>query len=194
MTELAAHLTWLLGQVMFMAARLPFQRGRARERIRLDRVSGQERTLLVLVWVGMFLLPLITIATGWPAFAGYDAGPLPRLTGALLLVPTLWLFWRSHRDLGLNWSVSLQVRERHELVTGGVYARVRHPMYAAIFAWCFAQALLIQNWIAGPAGLVAFGLLYASRVAREEALMREASGESYRAYEARTHRLVPGLI
>jgi protein-S-isoprenylcysteine O-methyltransferase Ste14 len=57
--------------------------------------------------------------------------------------------------------------------------------------WGLAQALLLQNWIAGPAGLIGFGLLYAFRVGREEAMMREAFGEAYAAYEARTRRIVP---
>jgi protein-S-isoprenylcysteine O-methyltransferase Ste14 len=38
----------------------------------------------------------------------------------------VWLFWRSHADLGRNWSPSLELREGHELVTEGVYRYVRH--------------------------------------------------------------------
>jgi protein-S-isoprenylcysteine O-methyltransferase Ste14 len=48
---------------------------------------------------------------------------------------------------------TLEVREQHALVTTGVYSRVRHPMYSA---WALAQALLLPNWIAGPAGLIGF--------------------------------------
>src|SRR2546430_6060986 len=50
----------------------------------------------------------------------------------------------------------------------GVYRHVRHPMYAAFFLWAIAQALLLPNWIAGPAGLVGFGTLFGLRVRREE--------------------------
>jgi protein-S-isoprenylcysteine O-methyltransferase Ste14 len=87
----------------------------------------------------------------------------------------------------------LEVRERHALVTHGVYARVRHPMYAAFWLWAVAQALLLPNWIAGPAGLVGFAVLFAGRVTREERLMVEAFGDEYRAYMARSWRLIPGV-
>ena len=67
-------------------------------------------------------------------------------------------------DLGGNWSATLEIRERHSLVTHGVYRRVRHPMYAAHWLWGIAQALLIQNWIAGVGGLLFFAPLYLLRV------------------------------
>ena len=56
------------------------------------------------------------------------------------------------------------------------------------------QALLIPNWIAGLAGLVAVLALYAVRQSREEAMMRDTFGAEYDAYCARTKRLVPGVF
>jgi protein-S-isoprenylcysteine O-methyltransferase Ste14 len=105
----------------------------------------------------------------------------------------LWLFHRTHKDLGRNWSVTLEVRDRHTLVTNGVYSRVRHPMYLAFWLWAVAQALLLPNWIAGPAGLIGFGTLFFLRVGREEALMIETFGDEYRRYMARTSRILPGI-
>jgi len=52
---------------------------------------------------------------------------------------------RTHKDLGRNWSVTLEVREQHALVTNGVYSRVRHPMYSAFWLWALAQALLLPK-------------------------------------------------
>jgi protein-S-isoprenylcysteine O-methyltransferase Ste14 len=103
-------------------------------------------------------------------------------------------FYRTHRDLGRFWSVTLEIRQTHELVTTGVYRHVRHPMYAAFFLWAVAQALLLPNWIAGPAGLVGFGTLFGLRVWREERMMEAAFGDAYRAYAARTWRVIPGVF
>jgi len=105
----------------------------------------------------------------------------------------VWLFWRSHGDLGRNWSPSLQLREGHELVTGGVYRSIRHPMYASMWLWGVAQALLLQNWIAGWAGLVSFVPLYLLRVPREERMMLDEFGEEYRSYMNRTGCIIPRL-
>jgi protein-S-isoprenylcysteine O-methyltransferase Ste14 len=105
----------------------------------------------------------------------------------------LWLFYRSHQDLGTNWSVSLELREDHRLITNGVYARVRHPMYTSLFCHAAAQGLLLANWIAGPAMLLPFTLLFLARFTREEHMMCEKFGEEYARYAARTKRLVPGI-
>jgi protein-S-isoprenylcysteine O-methyltransferase Ste14 len=48
--------------------------------------------------------------------------------------------------------------------------------------------------IAGPAGLLGFGTLFALRVGREERMMEATFGEAYRAYAARTWRVVPGVF
>ena len=56
-----------------------------------------------------------------------------------------------------------------------------------------AQALLLQNWIAGWAGLVSFLPLYLLRVPREERMMLDKFGETYRAYMGRTGRVFPRL-
>ena len=88
---------------------------------------------------------------------------------------------------------SLDVRENHQLVTNGIYRRVRHPMYSAFWLWAVAQALLLPNWIAGFAGLAGFGTLFFGRIAREERMMLETFGDSYRAYMARTGRIFPTI-
>ena len=99
--------------------------------------------------------------------------------------------WRSHTDLGQNWSESLQIRQGHQLVTSGIYRHIRHPMYA--FGWLFGivQALLLQNWIAGLSGLVSFAVLYFLRVPREEQMMLDQFGEEYQSYMKRTGRVIP---
>ena len=111
--------------------------------------------------------------------------------GALLQVPCLWLFWRSHADLGRNWSPGLEVREDHSLITRGVYARIRHPMYAAIWISVLAQPLLIQNWIAGFLVAPAFAAMWFIRVPKEEAMMRLQFGKAWEAYCVRAGRLLP---
>jgi protein-S-isoprenylcysteine O-methyltransferase Ste14 len=57
-----------------------------------------------------------------------------------------------------------------------------------------SQALLLPNWIAGPAGLVGFGTLFAFWVRKEEQMMLDAFGEAYADYAARTKRIIPGLF
>lgn len=82
---------------------------------------------------------------------------------------------------------------KHALVTQGIYRHMRHPIYAAQWLWGIAQPLLLQNWIAGLAGLVSFLPVYLYRVPREEQMMLEHFGEEYRSYMGRTGRIIPRL-
>jgi protein-S-isoprenylcysteine O-methyltransferase Ste14 len=79
-------------------------------------------------------------------------------------------------------------------VTGGVYRYVRHPMYTSFFLLALAQLLLIPNWLAGGAGLIAVLVLYLFRVRREESMMAEQFGDAYRAYCEKTARIIPWLL
>jgi protein-S-isoprenylcysteine O-methyltransferase Ste14 len=181
---------YFLGVLAEIAIRLPHERRRRRTRIAVGRVTTSERSLVGLVFVGLFFVPAAYALTAWPDGANYRLSPEARERAG---VAAVWLFWRSHADLGRNWSPSLQLREEHGLVTEGVYRHVRHPMYASEWLWGVAQALLLQNWVAGWAGLVLFTPLYVLRVPREERMMLDRFGEEYRSYMDRTGRVVPRL-
>ena len=103
----------------------------------------------------------------------------------------LLLLWRSHADLGRNWSAILRIRPEHTLVTDGVYRHIRHPMYAAHWLRGIAPALLLQNWIAGLSMLVFFVPIYLVRVPRVEKMMLENFEEEYHEYMNRTGRVIP---
>jgi len=103
------------------------------------------------------------------------------------------MFQLTHRALGRNWSVSLDVRVDHRLITDGIYQQVRHPMYTAFWLWALAQAMLLPNWVAGLSGIVGFGILFFGRVAREEQIMLDTFGDGYRDYMARTSRVLPKI-
>jgi protein-S-isoprenylcysteine O-methyltransferase Ste14 len=77
------------------------------------------------------VIPFAYVVTGFPAAADQDFSALRAWTGAAVFAGALWLFHATHKALGRNWSVTLTVREGHELVTRGVYRHLRHPIYAA---------------------------------------------------------------
>jgi len=178
--------------VVMVAIRAPHgQRSRSVKIVR-DRKGRREVALLSLTMLG-FVVPLIWIASPLFSFADYPLRMVPLVAGIACFSIGLWLFHRSHVDLGTNWSITLQVRENHRLITEGVYRRVRHPMYSALFLYSVGQLLVLPNWVVGPSYLVTFGILFALRVQAEERMMLEEFGTDYRAYMAGTKRLVPGV-
>lgn len=193
MTPLIAKLLHGLCMVAWWVIRLPFERKTKRNVVVRDAMDLREKLLLSVSLTGLGVIPAAYIATGFPAALDQPFSPARAIAGLLVFVASLALFRATHKALGRNWSVTLKVREEHALVTHGVYRYVRHPMYTAFWMWAIAQALTLQNWVAGFAGIIGFGTLYFFRVGREEDLMRETFGSQWDDYAARTPRVVPFL-
>ena len=194
MTLFLAKLIWGLGVLGWFAIRFRHQQ-RSRKTPKLRRADRvREAVLLTISICGMMVAPLTYVVSDQPKFATYLFMPWMAWLGAAVFALALWLFYRTHMDLGRNWSVTLEIREQHKLITTGIYSRLRHPMYSAFWLWALAQALLLPNWVAGPAGLVGFGTLFFFRIGREERLMVEMFGEEYRRYVERTDRVIPGVF
>jgi protein-S-isoprenylcysteine O-methyltransferase Ste14 len=193
MTPLVAKAIWVLAVVGWFIIRYPHGR-QARRTPKLRRSDrGRELVLMTISATGLGIIPFVYVISDAPRFANYAFHPWQAWLGVAAFAAALGLFYRTHKDLGRNWSVTLEVRDQHTLVTSGVYSRVRHPMYSAFWLWALAQAFLLPNWIAGPAGLVGFGTLFFLRVGREEAMMIETFGEDYLRYMDRTSRVLPGI-
>jgi len=179
--------------IVEMTIRAPINKKRKQEKMSEQNVSTQEKVILFLLLIGMFILPLIYSASSWLDFASYSLPAWAGWLGVALLLGALFVFWRAHADLGLNWSPSLEIREKHELITKGIYGIIRHPMYASQWLWVIAQPLLLQNWVAGFANLLIFIPFYMLRVQAEEQMMINKFGDQYRDYMKRTGGVLPKM-
>jgi protein-S-isoprenylcysteine O-methyltransferase Ste14 len=184
---------WAIGVVAWFIIRYPYAR-KARRTATLRAVGwSRERILLAVATIGLFVIPVLWLATGWPRQADYQLNYAAVIVGALLYLLSLWLFRRSHKDLGRQWSASLEIRESHQIVRAGVYRRIRHPMYASFWLWALAQAFLLPNAVAALSGLVAIAILFFTRIDYEERMLTDAFGDDYRAYMRETKRIIPGI-
>jgi protein-S-isoprenylcysteine O-methyltransferase Ste14 len=118
---------------------------------------------------------------GWPTIAA----------GIDILLLGAWLGLRGKHDLGAHRTPFPQPKEDGQLITTGIYARLRHPLYASVIALGFAWALLWRSW---PAlGLAAAQVLFFDAKARcEERWLRELFPD-YATYARRVKRFIPGL-
>jgi protein-S-isoprenylcysteine O-methyltransferase Ste14 len=94
--------------------------------------------------------------------------------------------------LGKNWSGSVQVKVGHELMRGGPYGWVRHPIYTGLLV-----ALVGTGFVRGQVrGVLAFFVLLAGfwvKLGIEEQMMRKTFGEEYEEYARKTGALVPRM-
>ena len=185
------EIIWFASSLAKAIIRLPHGRRNQANKIIDNKKDAVENAVLLSMFLTVAVLPYLELATGFLSFADYQLPAWAMWVGIALQFPMLWLFWRSHADLGKNWSPGLEIRDEHGLVSNGVYARMRHPMYAALWLAVIAQPLLIQNWIAGALVLLAWAALYVTRIPKEESMMRETFGEAYTDYMARTGRVFP---
>ncbi len=193
MTIFTGKLAWALLAICWYVIRYPFERHASRTRTDQSRRDAAEWFRMAVSAIGLGGLPILYIATGWPRFASYQPMTVQMLAGMVVAVSALVMFRKTHLALGKYWSVSLDIRDGHRLITDGIYTKVRHPMYSAFWLMALAQALLIPNWFAGMAGLAGFGFLFFLRIGPEEKMMEERFGSEYITYRSHTNRIIPGI-
>ena len=158
-----------------------------------DRSNNLDKALLALAGVGM-IIPLLYIFTPWFDFADYSLPGWLAWVGAILFAAASPLLWKTHQDLGQNWTPTLGLREAHILITTGIFKYVRHPMYAAHLLWAIAQPMLLHNWIAGFSLLIVTIPQFLLRIGDEEAMMLDKFGDEYKQYMQKTGRFFPKLF
>ena len=186
--------SYLTGLIVGSFIRLWYLRKYKQDRKAIFRKEGLTVGLLTSLWGVTILLPLLHIFTQWLSLADYELPAWAGFIGIVVFAIAMWLLWRSHAELGRNWRVTTELSEKHTLVTSGIFRHIRHPMYSAHWLWGIAQALLIDNWIAGLASLAIIIPLYILRVRREEQMMLDQFGEEYRTYMSQTGRILPRLL
>ena len=183
---------FLAGFVVGSVIRKIFTAGR--RGIKAEKKCGGVLDIILVGTAGVGMaVPLLYLFTPWLDFANYTLPEWCGWVGTGVFAGAIFMLWRSHADLGRNFSATLRITGQHSLVTIGVYRNIRHPMYTAHLLWAIAQGLLLANWIAGWAFLVLSIPLYLARIPKEERMMLEHFGEQYRSYMSRTGRLIPRI-
>jgi protein-S-isoprenylcysteine O-methyltransferase Ste14 len=178
----------LAATLVMITIRAPHGHSSRRVQVVKSHKTRLEAVLLILAWAGFFV-PLIWIASPAFSFAEYSLRSGPLFSGAVCFIIGLWLFYRSHADLGTNWSITLEIREEHRLITQGVHRRSAIRWHRR---WCLRRGprAVILNW-GRSVELAAFAVLFALRVRAEERMMLEQFGDQHRASHDET--FVPGV-
>ncbi|MCS6863101.1 MAG: hypothetical protein NZT92_22575, partial [Abditibacteriales bacterium] len=137
-----------------------------------------------------FFLPGLTGGIAALIFPVFMSGPrlLPPVVAyslAAYLLVTMELLGQRGKELFYNLDLRMFVYsvfpEEGRVITSGVFAWLRHPIYSAFLRWVFALGLLRNNAQALLcAGVIATGLWFWARVEERELAARDAGYEDYR--------------
>ena len=133
---------------------------------------------------------LMTAAIALGVLFHGDWTRLPVITvGAALFIAGGCLGIAAVVVLGRNRTPFPQPGNGSELVQRGIYAQVRHPLYASVMLVSLGWALIWQSWPAFIAALVLIPFFHA-KARREERWLREQFPD-YADYERRVPRFIP---
>ncbi len=125
-------------------------------------------------------------------------GTNPLLIALALPIYTVALLIAMQRRQRLGWRVLVGLPEiapgdhKSELVTGGIYSRLRHPRYAELMLFMTGHAL-VANYLAVYVILAFSAAALALVVRLEEKELAARFGEEYERYRACVPRFLPRL-
>jgi protein-S-isoprenylcysteine O-methyltransferase Ste14 len=169
-----------------VVAQLSRMRGLARRGETVTRSRGLAHYVAY-----FFVVPYVVIAAR-PGPEVEVPEPIRWVGLALIVLGVAFALW-AIATLGRHYDLELEIHRDHELVRGGPYRLVRHPIYTGLVlhfgGTCLATGNLVL--IAGTL-LVTVPALYL-RAKTEERLLREQFGPAYDAYAREVGMLVPLL-
>jgi len=133
---------------------------------------------------------------------GLDIGPLgrhflPRTTatatvGIVLTWTGLAIAVWARYHLGQFWSGRITLKQDHQLIRTGPYARLRHPIYTGLDVAAIGTAVVLDHW-RSVAGVCVVILGFVIKAKREEALLAGQFGESFEEHRKHAGFLLPRL-
>jgi protein-S-isoprenylcysteine O-methyltransferase Ste14 len=115
-----------------------------------------------------------------------------RIACSALCVPiAIVLAWTAVRHLGRQFRVHAGLYEDHELVTGGPYAIVRHPIYTSLLTMLVSTLFLFTHWQWVVPCLALFIAGTEIRVHTEDRLLGSRFGERFQEYRRRVPAYLP---
>jgi protein-S-isoprenylcysteine O-methyltransferase Ste14 len=133
--------------------------------------------------------PLLAVTGTVPA----EPPPAVQLVGLVVALAGFAATLAAQTGMGTSWRMGVDPAERTQLVTSGVFAYVRNPIFTAMAAAQAGVVLMVPTWVSVLA-LIALAVAVQLQVrAVEEPYLLSVHGAAYRDYAAVTGRFLPGM-
>ena len=165
---------------------------RVRERLQGRGSAARDRATRALIAITLGAAIALAAMTESRATAPRIAGPY---VAAGLIVMWLGLAIRvwAIAALGRTFRTTVEVDPGQPVVSTGPYRWVRHPSYSGLLLIVIGFGLGAGSWLALAVCAVLPLPALLRRIHVEEAELAGVLGDRYRAYQAQTKRLIPGV-
>jgi protein-S-isoprenylcysteine O-methyltransferase Ste14 len=103
------------------------------------------------------------------------------------------LSWTSTRALGRQWRIDAGLSSDHQLIMGGPYRLVRHPIYTSMLCVLLATGLVVTPLPLFLLALIVFLIGTAIRVRIEDKLLAAQFGDTFQQYRQKVPACIPFL-
>ena len=163
---------------------------------RLERLMWLVWIPLIIFWLilpslattqrhGLFALPELVLTHSGLVMLRWGAS----LVGVVCLLVTIGCWVR----MGKNWRMGVVSDQGTELVTDGLYARIRHPIYAFSVLLMLCSVVIVPTILMMAIAIIHV-LLMILKARHEERFLLSTHGERYAEYCRRTGRFFPRVV
>jgi protein-S-isoprenylcysteine O-methyltransferase Ste14 len=103
------------------------------------------------------------------------------------------LSWTSTRALGRHWRIDAGLSSDHELIRGGPYRLVRHPIYTSMLCVLLATGFVVTPLPLFLLAIVVFLIGTEIRVRIEDKLLASQFGDTFHQYQQQVPAYIPFL-
>ncbi len=185
---------WFVTKAFWLLVAVRGNRDLATER--LGRHANTKRWDRVIMTLYLLCALAIFVVAGLDGGRYHWSDPVPLVVAliaiALHLISQALAGWTTLTNTFLSREARIQTERGHEVVSGGPYRYVRHPLYVATIALWLTSPPILDSWWAMLPAVGACGMMVIRTALEDRMLHRELPG--YAEYARRTrYRLLPGL-
>ncbi|HEY9125191.1 MAG TPA: isoprenylcysteine carboxylmethyltransferase family protein [Bacteroidales bacterium] len=136
------------------------------------------------------LLTLILTVTFYFCCPKFNVIDFPYNLAGLLSVALGFAIMSKTWDLFKKHNTTLEIKPSSAMITEGVFAKSRNPMYIGMFLLLLGFGICSTNMLSILACFVFVLLVNGLVIPQEEKLMKEAFGQEYDAYKSKVRRWI----
>ena len=149
-------------------------------------------------WGGVLFVVAMVAGVAGPLLAVLGVTPVDppaalQAAGLVLALAGFAATLAAQAGMGASWRIGVDPAERTALVTDGVFAHARNPVFTAMVTAQAGIVLMVPTWVSAAALAALVAAVQLQVRTAEEPYLLATHGDAYAAYAARTGRFVPGI-